>query len=146
MYVSCPWCLGADILLKVPGRDGGGLVAKLCRTLATLWTIACQALCPWDFPGKNTRVSCHALLQGIFPTQGSNPGLPHCRWILYHPNHQGSPIICQEFRPQVGRVIEKAIGQGIILQKALSSRSRILTSHGKPLKVFEKSGPLRDVH
>ena len=37
-----------------------------------------------DSPGKNTGVGCHALLQGIFPTQGSNPGLPHCRCILYH--------------------------------------------------------------
>ena len=37
-----------------------------------------------DSPGKNTGVGCHALLQGIFPTQGSNPGLPHCRLILYH--------------------------------------------------------------
>ena len=36
-----------------------------------------------DSPGKNTGVGCHALLQGIFPTQGSNPGLPHCRRILY---------------------------------------------------------------
>ena len=36
-----------------------------------------------DSPGKNTGVGCHALLQGIFPTQGSNSGLPHCRWILY---------------------------------------------------------------
>ena len=35
-----------------------------------------------DSPGKNSGVSCHALLQGIFPTQGSNPGLPHCRWTL----------------------------------------------------------------
>ena len=43
-----------------------------------------------DSPGKNTGVSCHALLQGIFPTQGSNPGLLHCRWILYHLSHQGS--------------------------------------------------------
>ena len=43
-----------------------------------------------DFPGKNTRVGCHALLQGSFPTQGSNPGLSHCRWILYHLSHQGS--------------------------------------------------------
>ena len=39
--------------------------------------------------GRNTGVGCHALLQGIFPTQGSNPGLPHCRWILYHLSHQG---------------------------------------------------------
>ena len=42
----------------------------------TLWTVAYQApLCPWDSPGKNTGVSCHALFQGIFLTQGSNPHL-----------------------------------------------------------------------
>ena len=41
------------------------------------------------FPGKNTGVGCHALFQGIFPTQGLNPGLQHCRWILYHLSHQG---------------------------------------------------------
>ena len=42
-------------------------------------------------PGKNTGVGCHALLQGIFPTQGLNPGLLHCRWILYCLSHQRSP-------------------------------------------------------
>ena len=42
-----------------------------------------------DSPGKNTRMGCHAFLQGIFPTQGSNPGLPHCRSILYHLSHWG---------------------------------------------------------
>ena len=40
-------------------------------------------LCPWFFPGKNTAVSCHFTLQGIFLTQGLNPGLLHCRQILY---------------------------------------------------------------
>jgi len=44
-----------------------------------------------DSPGQNTGVGCHALLQRIFPTQGLNPGLPHCRQILYHLNHQRSP-------------------------------------------------------
>ena len=44
---------------------------------------------PWDFPGKNTRVGCHFLLQRIFPTQGSNPGHPHCRQTLYHLSDQG---------------------------------------------------------
>ena len=39
-------------------------------------------LCPWDFPGKSTGVDCHFLLQGIFPTQGSNLGVPHCRKTL----------------------------------------------------------------
>ena len=43
-----------------------------------------------DSPGKNTGVDCHALLQGIFPTQGSNPGLPHCSRILYQLINQGS--------------------------------------------------------
>ena len=53
-----------------------------------------RLLCPWDFPGKNTGVGCHFLLQGIFPTQGSNSGLLHCRQILYHLRHQGSPHRC----------------------------------------------------
>ena len=46
-------------------------------------------------PGKNTGMDGHALLQGIFPTQGTNPGLPHCRWILYHLSHEGIPWILE---------------------------------------------------
>ena len=42
---------------------------------------------PWNFPGKSTGVGCHVRLQGIFPTQGSNQGLPHCRQTLYHLSH-----------------------------------------------------------
>ena len=60
-------------------------VAKSCPTL--LWPHELQPtrlLCPWDFPGKNTRVGHHFLLQGIFPTQESNPHLRHCMWVLYH--------------------------------------------------------------
>ena len=49
-----------------------------------------RLLCPWDSPGKNTGVGCHSLLQEIFPTEGSNLGLPHCKQILYHLSHQGS--------------------------------------------------------
>ena len=44
-----------------------------------------------DSPGQNTGAGCHAFLQGIFPTQGSNTGLSHCRWILYYQSHLGSP-------------------------------------------------------
>ena len=43
-----------------------------------------RLLCPWDFPGNSTIAVCHFLLQGIFPTRESNPGLPHCRQTLYH--------------------------------------------------------------
>ena len=45
---------------------------------------------PWNSPGQNTGVGSPSLLQGIFPIQGSNPGLPHCRQILYQLSHQGS--------------------------------------------------------
>ena len=54
----------------------------------TVWTVACQALCPWDFAGKNTGVGSHSLLQGIFLTQGWNVGLLHCRQILYCLSHR----------------------------------------------------------
>ena len=60
------------------------VVTQLCSLLPA-------RLCPWDSPGKITGVGCHSLLQGIFPTQGSNPRLLHHRCILYHLNHQESP-------------------------------------------------------
>ena len=68
------------------------------------WSLLCPILCnPMDSNQlsssihedslvKNTGVGCHALLQGIFPTQGLNLGVPHCRQILYSLSHQGSPL------------------------------------------------------
>ena len=50
-----------------------------------------RLLCPWNFPGKKPGVAIHSLLQDIFPTKGLNLDLLHCRQILYHLNHQGSP-------------------------------------------------------
>jgi len=50
---------------------------------------------PWNPPDKNTGVGSLSLLQGIFPTQGSNPGLSHCRWILYQLSHWGSSRILE---------------------------------------------------
>ena len=64
----------------------------------SLWPhgqLPARLLCPWDSPGKNTGVGCLALLQGIFPAQGLNPGLLHCRWSLYCLIHQGSPWILE---------------------------------------------------
>ena len=66
-YVSCNW----------------SAVAQLCPTLCD--PVDCSppgSSVHGDSPGKNTGVGCHALLQGIFPTQGLNPGFLHCRWIL----------------------------------------------------------------
>ena len=69
------------------------LVSQSCLTLLRPHRLQpTRLLCAWDSPGKNTGVGCHALLQGIFPIQGSNPGLPHCRQILYHLSHQGSLV------------------------------------------------------
>ena len=58
------------------------------RLFVTPRTVA-GLLCSWNSPGKNTGAGSHSLLQEVFPTQGSNPALLHCRWILYHLNHQG---------------------------------------------------------
>jgi len=59
------------------------------RLFATPWRVACaRLLCPWDFLSKSTGVGCHFLLQGIFPTQGLNPGLPV---VLL--NHEGKTNI-----------------------------------------------------
>ena len=52
-------------------------------------------LFPWNSPGPNNGVGSHSLLQEIFPTQRSNPGLPHCRQILYQLSHKGSPRILE---------------------------------------------------
>ena len=73
----------------------------LCFSVLCLVAQSCPALCDrmdcslpgfsvhGDSLGKNIGVGCHVLLQGIFPTQGSNPGIPHCRWILYCLSHWG---------------------------------------------------------
>ena len=83
-------------------------MATHSRILVCLITQLCLTLCdPMDcsppgssreilhgnFPGKNTGEGCHALLQGIFLIWGLNPGLLHCRWIVYSPRHQGSLVL-----------------------------------------------------
>ena len=65
------------------------------QLFVTPWTVD-RLLCPWEFPGKNIGVGSHSLLQGIFPTQGSNPSLLHCRQILYYLSRQGNQRTCTE--------------------------------------------------
>ena len=92
------------ISFRIDGFDlltvQGTLKSLLCMCLVTQ---PCPTLCNpmdcsppgssvhGDSPGKNTRVGCHALLHSIFPTQESNPHLPHCKQILYHLISQGNP-------------------------------------------------------
>ena len=71
---------------------------RVCSVTSVMWPCGPQPtrlLCPWDASGKNTGMGWHALLQGIFPTQGSNPGFPHCRKILHCLSHQASPRILE---------------------------------------------------
>ena len=60
---------------------------------------------PWDSPGQNTEVGSLSLLQGIFPIQGSNPGLLHCRWILYLLSYQGSEYMLLNYTLQGNQLI-----------------------------------------
>ena len=85
--------MGSEVKVKV---------AQSCPTLCD--PMDCS---PWNSPGQNTGVHSLSLLQGIFPTQGSNPGLPQCRWILYQLSYKGSPMygICFQ-------IMEKAVMKG----------------------------------
>ena len=90
VYLATKW-------INLPWRDSGphwplGMDASSVMFDSVQphgWTVACQTPLSMDSPGKNTGVDCHSILQGIFPTQGSNPGLLHCRQILCHLSHQG---------------------------------------------------------
>ena len=82
-YICSPGKI--KIVLKVKVKS-----LSRVQLFVTPWTVATRLLCPWDFPGNSTGVDCHFLLQGMFPTQGLNPGLPHCRQTLYPLSHQGS--------------------------------------------------------
>ena len=61
------------------------------KSLSHVWRWGPMECSPWNSPGQNTGVGNLSLLHGIFPTQGSNPSLLRCRWILYQPSHKGSP-------------------------------------------------------
>ena len=97
LKVSCS--LSPCILLPAPHYSLSTSKVKVkvkslsrVRLFVTPWAVGCTRLLrPWDFLGKSTGVGCHFLLQGIFPTQGSNPSLLHCRQTLYCLSHQGSP-------------------------------------------------------
>ena len=99
--------VGQRLRLCAPNAGGPGSIPgqrtkipqlQLRACIKVKVTQACATLCdpmdlysPWNSPGQNTGEGSPSLLQGIFPTQGSNPGLLHCRRVLYQLSHQGSP-------------------------------------------------------
>ena len=94
-------------------------------------------LCPWDFPGKDTGVGFHFLLQGIFPTQGSNPGLLYCRQILYQLSYKGSPRRKKKKKQQNTR--KTSISASLTMLKSLTVW--ITTTCGKFWKRWEYQTP-----
>ena len=61
------------------------------KWLSHVQSLQPHGLCsPWNSPGQNTGVGSLSLFRGIFPSQGTNPGIPHCRQIIYHLSHKGS--------------------------------------------------------
>ena len=83
---------------RIPGMgEPGGLPSMGSHRVGYDWSdlaAACSSV-HGDSQGKNTGVVCHALLHRILPNQGSNPGLLHGRWILYHLSHKGHPRILE---------------------------------------------------
>ena len=83
------------------------LVALLCPTLCDPMDCSLPgSSVHGSSPDNNTGMGCCALLKGIFPTKTLNPGLPHCRWILYCLSHQGSPIIQHTFNNRSSRCFQ----------------------------------------
>ena len=104
----------------------------------------------WNSLGQNTRVGSLALLQRIFPTQRSNPGLPHCRWILDQLGHQGSSSSCKVSSCTTGKGFPQGDsgqsrrwiqpkGQEDPLEKGMTTHSRVLA--WKIPRTEEPGGP-----
>ena len=93
-----------------------------------------------DYPGNNTGMGCHFFLQGIFPTQGSNPHLLHCRWILYHSaTWETSPKVLEH------RLNSCALAQAQLLGLSCSKACEIFLDQGSNLYLLhwqEDSLPL----
>ena len=105
---SSPPCVGQISLSHFTATNGVSIIVHCCssRNLhkkkhlcpeSESHSVVSNSLQPhelfssWNSPGQNTGVEYFSLFQGIFPTQGSNPGFLHCRQILYQLSHQGSP-------------------------------------------------------
>ena len=94
---------------------------------------------PWNSPGQNTGVGSFSLLQEIFPTQGSNPGLPHCRQVLSQLSHQGSPRILEwEPIPSSGGLLDPGIELGTPASQVDSLPAEL---PGKPKLISHPTNP-----
>ena len=135
------------------------LVALLCPTLCD--PMDCRlpgSSVHGSSPDNNTGIGCCALLKGIFPTHGLNPGLPHCRWILYCLSHQGSPIIQHTFNNRSSRcfqgmhllLVSKIVAVALLSIRSDQSLSRVrlfatpwIAAHQASLSITNSRNSLR---
>ena len=98
-------------------------VAQPCSTLCN--SMGCRppgssGNSPWSFSGKSAGVGCHFLLQRIFPTQGLNQGLLHCRQMLYHLSHRGSLFLCEIACKQLPLAVLSSVPSPKLKERAIS--------------------------
>ena len=96
-----------------------------------------RLLCPLNSPGKNTGMGCHSLLQGIFPTQGLNPGLLHCRQILYSLSHHGSSVYKNNSIVRISNILTFSVPGKIVIIFAIWVQWRVYNF--KTLSYFIKN-------
>ena len=98
-FTEVKWGVLVDWIIA--SKESCLLVSEVKVKVALSRSVATNSLRPhglcgwWNSLGQNTRVGSLSLLQGIFPTPGSNPGIPNCRWILYQLSHKGRPRIVE---------------------------------------------------
>ena len=93
IVIITSWCKSNHYAVHLKLTQLGAVLScSVVSDFVAPWAVAHQAPPSMGFSGQDY---CHALLQGIFPTQGSNSSLPYCRQILYHLSQQRSPNLCQ---------------------------------------------------
>ena len=99
------------------------LVAQSCPTLCNPMGYSLPgSSVHGDSPGRNTGVGCYVLLQGSFPTQESNPGLLHCKQILYHLSHRGSQGVNGMLYKEPGTAIQQMAFMKSVLKLTRTGR------------------------
>ena len=100
--------------------------------------------CLWDYPVKNTGGGCHFLLLGIFPTQELNPGLLHCRQILYRLSYKGSLVVYSGSKPDIERLKSKLLWRACFIywKKNLIISYKVLKSSREPCTPRQAQRPL----
>ena len=96
----------SEAFIYISEGESESEVTQSCL-FVTPWTVATRLLHPWNIPGKSTGVGCHFFIQGIFLTQGSNPGLPHCRQMLLPSEPPGKEKILSNYQFSKVTVLNK---------------------------------------